>query len=85
MNVHIKPELAAWLEMQVQSGAFPSIDSAIEHSITLAKDDDTAIRSLDLSWTRPLIEQAETSIALEMGVDAEDAFKRIDEYVKTIR
>ena len=84
MDIHIKPELESWLRAEVERGAFPSIDSAVEHTVALARSQEAAVRALDLSWTRVLIEQAEASIAGGKGVVAEEAVERIEEHLKTL-
>lgn len=84
MDVRLKPEHEAWLRAEVERGAFNSIESALEHSIELARADEAANKGLDLTWTHPLIEQAEKSIAAGKGVRVEDAFKRIDEHLKSL-
>lgn len=84
MNIRIKPELEAWLRAEVERGAFTSIDNALEHSIELARADEATVKAIDLSWTKPLIEQAEASIAAGKCVDFEDAFGRIDRHLKSL-
>ncbi len=89
MNIRIKPELESLASCRGLSvAAFTSIDNALEHSIELAstpvRPTRPPSRSIDLSWTKPLIEQAEASIAAGKCVDFEDAFGRIDRHLKSL-
>ena len=60
MTIHVRPDLAAILEQQVAAGNFKSVEDALEAAIlTLAEE---PAEDEDLSWAKPLIEEAEREI-----------------------
>jgi len=61
MMVYMKltSEQEAWLTAHIQSGEFSSAEDALAHLI----DERIAEEAGDLSWARPLVEEAEASYA----------------------
>jgi antitoxin ParD1/3/4 len=71
MNVPLTPAQIAWLESKVAAGQFRSLEEAAAAAIgdTMASEVD------DLSWAKPLVDQARASV--ERGEFlTQDQFKR---------
>jgi antitoxin ParD1/3/4 len=58
MNIPLTSEQLAWLQQKVASGQF----SSIEEAAVAAIDDTMASESDDMSWARPLVDEARASI-----------------------
>ena len=56
----------------------------MEHALTLVRDEESALKSLDLRWTWPLIAEAEAAVASGDANDVEAAFARIDRHLGAI-
>jgi hypothetical protein len=69
MNVQLSPSHEQWLNQQVASGVFPSIEAAIAWVIEGMKP----VADDDLEWARPLLEVGEASLAQGDGIEG-DAF-----------
>jgi antitoxin ParD1/3/4 len=59
MNIQLTPEQIAWLERKVSAGQYPSLEAAAAAAIgdTIASEAD------DLSWAKPLVEEARAAVA----------------------
>ncbi len=59
MNIVLPKEQQRWLEAEVASGRFASIDQALAAAVAefMAEEDD------DLSWAKPLVDEARAGIA----------------------
>ena len=68
MTIRIKPEQLKWLDEQVASGTFPSVEDAVEAAI----GDLMALADDDLAWAGPLVEEARAAIARGEGLKAAD-------------
>jgi len=80
MTITLTPEQLRWLEQQVASGRFESVEDAVQ----LAVSGLMAVDSDDLAWARPLVDQARGSIADGKGVSAEAVKAEVDAYLKSI-
>ena len=58
MNVPLTPEQIAWLEGKVAAGQFGSLEEAAAAAIS----DIMASEVHDLSWARPLVDEARASV-----------------------
>jgi len=81
MNVQLSPAHQKWLAEQVSAGAFRSIDDAvawaIEGVIHIAGD--------EMDWARPLIKEAECSLARGEGVSGDDFLAWLDNRLDALR
>jgi Arc/MetJ-type ribon-helix-helix transcriptional regulator len=81
MDIRLSPYHQKWLDDQVASGAFPSIDAAvawvIEGMMALADD--------DLEWARPLLARAEASLERGEGIDGADFLAGLDRKIDALR
>lgn len=77
MTIHLRPDLAAILEKQVAAGHFDTVEEALEAAI-LGLEIDTASDE-DLSWVKPLIEEAEREITAGKSSPAEHVWSRLEE------
>lgn len=71
MNIPLTPEQIAWLQRKVAAGEYDSLETAAAAAI----DDTIASESDDLSWAKPLVDEARASVA-RGDVLTHEAFKR---------
>ena len=81
MNIKLSSEQQKWLEDQVASGRFGSVDEAL----ALAVADMMAVGSDDLDWARPYVDQARASIARGDVMSGEDYLQRLDGKIERLR
>lgn len=64
MTIHLRPDLEALLKAQVDLGTYSSIEAALEAAVrTLVEfNSDDVGPDEDLSWAKPLLEEAERDI-----------------------
>ena len=80
MTVTLTPDQIKWLESQVAGGRFDSVEDAVRLAVAglMTLDAD------DLSWAKPLVDEARASIARGEGIAAEDVKAQLDGYLKSI-
>jgi antitoxin ParD1/3/4 len=80
MTVTLTPDQIKWLESQVAGGRFDSVEDAVRLAVAglMTLDAD------DLSWAKPLVDEARASIARGEGIPAEDVKAQLDGYLKSI-
>jgi antitoxin ParD1/3/4 len=81
MTITLTPEQLKWIEQQVAGGKFESVEEAVR----LAVADLMTIDSDDLSWARPLVDEARASIGRGEGIPADAVKSELDSYLKSIR
>ena len=81
MNIALKLDQQKWLEEQVASGTFASVEDAISLAVaglmTIPEDD-------DLAWAKPLVEEARGAIARGEGVPVSAAKAEIMEQLRKL-
>ena len=80
MTIHLKADHEVWLAQQVAEGRFASIDEAVAHLIEAFKaeaDDD--------DWVRPLLAEAEASIARGESIPGDVAIARMKARMNALR
>lgn len=80
MTITLTPEQLRWLEQQVASGQFESIEDAVQLAVTGLMTIDTD----DLAWAKPLVDEARASIARGEGIPAESVKAELDAYLRSI-
>jgi antitoxin ParD1/3/4 len=80
MTITLTPEQLKWIEQQVASGAFESVDDAVR----LAVAEMMSVDGDGLAWARPLVDEARASIARGEGVPADAVKAEIDAYLRSI-
>ena len=80
MTVTLTPDQIKWLESPVAGGRFDSVEDAVRLAVAglMTLDAD------DLSWAKPLVDEARASIARGEGIPAEDVKAQLDGYLKSI-
>jgi antitoxin ParD1/3/4 len=73
MTIQLSPEQQRWLEAQVAAGHFTSLEQAVAVAIA----DLMVTVEDDLTWARPLVDEAAAELARGEGVPADEALKRI--------
>ncbi|NDE90713.1 MAG: hypothetical protein EB059_06195 [Alphaproteobacteria bacterium] len=63
MNISITPEQQKWLETQISCGNFASVEDAVQ----LAVNNLMAYSGDDFAWVKPLLAEAEVSLAKNGG------------------
>jgi Arc/MetJ-type ribon-helix-helix transcriptional regulator len=73
MNITLPPEQQKWLEAEIKSGRFTSIEDALATAVgeLMASGQD------DLEWARPYIEQARASVARGDVISGDEFFRRL--------
>ena len=64
-----------WLQQQVDAGAFPSIDAAVEAAIQNMIGDD--LSDDDLMWAKPLVDEGLAQLERGEKSSADDVFARL--------
>ena len=59
MTITLTPDQVAWLEEQVRSGAFPSVQDGVREAVARMMPPDLE----DLEWVRPYLDEARASVA----------------------
>ncbi len=79
MRIHLDltRDQEAWLAKRVAAGNFASIDEAARHLIDAAIIDATYLENDDLSWVKPLVDEAYASLERGEGSPAAEAMARI--------
>ncbi len=78
MTIHLKPGLEAILQAQVAAGNFASVEEALEAAVLrLAAADDEP--DGDLSWAKPLLDEADKAIEEGRTVSEADAFAELEQ------
>jgi antitoxin ParD1/3/4 len=80
MTITLTPEQVDWLEQQVASGEFDSVEEAVR----LAVADLMTLDTDDLHWAKPLVDEAHAALARGEGIPAEAVKAEIDAYLKSI-
>jgi antitoxin ParD1/3/4 len=81
MTITLTPEQLKWIEQQVASGKFGSVEDAVR----LAVADLMAVDAGDLAWAKPLVDEARASIARGEGTAAKAVKAEFDAYLKSAR
>ena len=77
MNIRLKPDTEEWLKAQVAEGRFESVESAIEAYVTDGRAAEEQLDAMDLSWTKPYIEEGLADAAAGRVYPAEEAFAEL--------
>lgn len=80
MTITLTPAQEAWLDAQVRSGAIPSAEDAVRVAVA----DMMALQNSDLSWARPLVDQARTSVAKGHVVEGDDFLSKLDQLIVSL-
>jgi antitoxin ParD1/3/4 len=75
MTINLPREQQEWLEAQVKAGAYDSVEEAVASIVAERLHLDIE----DLSWAKPLVDEARASIARGEGMTLDDYRKRITE------
>ncbi len=82
MTVTLTSSDQAWLERQVATGRFASVEAALSAAIAELKAQDDAP---DLTWAKPLVDKSRTAIARGEGVPLDAALNHWDETLARLR
>lgn len=75
MNIALKPDQLTWLEAEVSAGTFASIEDAVRLAVAGLMD---TTEDDDLTWTKPLVDEARAAIARGEGIPAADVKAEIE-------
>jgi antitoxin ParD1/3/4 len=81
LNVRLPQEQQEWLEAQVASGQFASVDEAV----AIAVADLMALHDDDLAWAKPYVDEARAAVARGEVISGEEFFKRIGAKMASLR
>ncbi len=82
MTITLTPEQQKWLEAEVAAGHFTSVEEAVQVAVAeLMRPLDTA----DLSWAKPLVDEARAQIERGETVSLEAFNAHVDEKLKGLR
>jgi antitoxin ParD1/3/4 len=81
LNVRLSREQQEWLEAQVASGQFASVDEAVAAAVA----DLMALHDDDLAWAKPYVDEARASVARGDVMSGEEFFKRLDTKMASLR
>jgi antitoxin ParD1/3/4 len=77
MTINLPREQQEWLEAQIRAGAYDSVEEAVAERMHLDIE--------DLSWAKPLVDEARASIARGEGMTLEEHRKRIAERLDSFK
>jgi antitoxin ParD1/3/4 len=81
MNIALKADQLKWLEDEVATGTFASVEDAVRLAVaglmTMSEDD-------DLSWAKPLVDDARAAIARGEGTPASAVKAEIAEQLRKL-
>jgi antitoxin ParD1/3/4 len=77
MNIVLPQEQQKWLEAEVAAGRFASIDQALAGSVADFMADDDG----DLSWAKPLVDEARAGIARGEHIELDEFRAEIRETI----
>lgn len=80
MTITLTPAQEAWLEAQVKSGSIPSAEDAVRAAVA----DMMAISERDLSWAKPLVDQARASVAQGHAIEGEAFLLKLDTLIASL-
>jgi antitoxin ParD1/3/4 len=75
MTINLPREQQEWLEAQVKAGAYDSVEEAVPSIVAECMHLDIE----DLSWTKPLVDEARASIARGEGMTLDEHRARMAE------
>ena len=81
MTINLPREQQEWLEAQVRAGAYDSVEEAVASIVAERMHLDIE----DLSWAKPLVDDARASIARGEGMTLEEHRKRIAERLDSFK
>jgi antitoxin ParD1/3/4 len=81
MTINLPREQQEWLEAQVRAGAYDSVEEAVASIVAERMHLDIE----DLSWAKPLVDEARASIARGEGMTLEEHRKRIAERLDSFK
>jgi antitoxin ParD1/3/4 len=81
MTINLPREQQEWLEAQVRAGAYDSVEEAVASIVAERMHLDIE----DLSWAKPLVDEARASIARGEGMTLEEHRKRIAEQLDSFK
>jgi antitoxin ParD1/3/4 len=81
LNVRLSREQQEWLEAQVASGQFASVDEAVAAAVA----DLMALHDDDLAWAKPYVDEARASVTRGDVMSGEEFFKRLDAKMASLR
>jgi antitoxin ParD1/3/4 len=77
IELDLKPDERAWLAARVAAGEFASIHEAATQLMAAAISDAAQLEGVDLSWAKPLVEEAYASLERGEGSPSAEAIARI--------
>jgi antitoxin ParD1/3/4 len=75
MTITLPRDQQEWLEAQVKAGAYDSVDEAVASIIA----ERMSLEIDDLSWAKPLVDEARESPARGEGMTLDEYRKRMEE------
>ena len=81
MTIALTPDQIAWLEGQVATGVYASVDDAVRLAVAGLM---AAEEADDLDWARPLVDDAKAAVEAGQGVAAANVKAEMDGYLKSI-
>ena len=81
MNIALKPDQQKWLEDQVASGAYASVQDAIGFAVA---DLMSTVGDTDLAWAKPIVDEARESIARGEGVSLAFAKAEVEALLRNL-
>jgi Arc/MetJ-type ribon-helix-helix transcriptional regulator len=81
MNIRLPADQQKWLEEQVASGRFGSVEDAVAAAVA----DLMAADGGDLAWARPYVDEARAAAAQGEVVSLDDALADIDAHLASLK
>ena len=81
MKISLPSQQEKWLEAQVESGSFSSVDEAL----AVAVADLMTAESDDLDWAKPYVDEARASLARGDVLSGEEFLKGLKAKVEALR
>lgn len=80
MKIEISPHHAKALEAAVAAGTFPSVDEAVSAAL-----DQLLVAEMDLSWAKPLVDEALAERARGEGIPVAVALAELRDHLDRLK
>ena len=85
MPIDLTPDQQAWLQAQVESGEFASIEQAVRQLLDERIAERDLLEADDLGWAKPLVDEALAAVARGEVLSLEEHEARMDARLASLK
>ena len=85
MPIDLTPDQQAWLQAQVESGEFASIEQAVRQLLDERIAERDLLEADDLAWAMPLVDEALAAVARGEVLSLEEHEARMDARLASLK